>query len=91
MGTEKVIAKIEIIPDGVDVDLAELEVTCKNLLAKHGEVVGKEIKPIAFGMNALVLMVIFEGGSGGLELIEDELSKLESVSRAEVVDVRKLM
>jgi len=91
MGTEEVIAKIEIIPEGVDVDLAELEVECKSLLSKHGEVVDKEIKPIAFGMNALVLMVIFKGGQGGLEPIEDALGKLAGVSRAEVVDVRKLM
>jgi len=91
MGTEEVIAKIEIIPDGVDVDLSALEEACKGVLAKHGEVVGKEIKPMAFGMNALILMVVFKGGSGGLEPIEDELSKLESVSRAEVIDVRKLM
>ena len=91
MGTEEVIAKIEIIPDGIDVDLAELEVECKSLLSKHGEVVDKEIKPIAFGMKALILMVIFKAGTGALEPLEEELSGLASVSRAEVVDVRKLM
>ena len=45
MGTEEVIAKIEIIPDGIDVDLAELEVECKSLLSKHGEVVTKRLSP----------------------------------------------
>ena len=91
MGTEEVIAKIEIIPDGLDVDLDKLEVACKAILSEKGEVAGKEIKPLAFGMKALILMVIFKGGSGAMEPIEDALSKVEGVSRAEVIDVRKLM
>lgn len=88
---EEVIAKIEIMPDSVNVDLDKLEATCKALLSKRGEVVDKEIKSIAFGMKALILVVVFKAGVGGLEPIEDELSKLADVSRAEVIDVRKLM
>ena len=42
-------------------------------------------------MKALILMVIFKAGTGALEPLEDALSKLAGVSRAEVVDVRKLM
>ena len=91
MGTEKVVAKIEVVPEGLDVDFETIKSKCKNILSKRGDVAEVIEKPMAFGMKALVFTATFEAGAGGLEAVEDALSKVKGVSRAEVIDVRKLM
>jgi len=86
-----VAAKVEVIPDGLEVDLEVLKSSCTAAVSKYGELAKTEEKPMAFGMKMLVFIVVLKDQSGGVEPMEEDLRKIEGVSRAETVDVRRLM
>lgn len=87
----EVLATIKVMPESPDVDLAEIKENIKNLIPDDAELHKIEEEPIAFGLVAIIVMVIIDDGEGGTEKIEENLSKLENISSIKVVDVGRLM
>jgi elongation factor 1-beta len=87
----EVIAKVEVVPEGLDIDLEALKIDSEAIVKEFGDLVGTEVKPMAFGMKALIFTVILKELAGGADPLERALGEQEGVTRAEAVDVRRLM
>lgn len=85
-----ILVKVKIMPEGVDVDMDKLADACKAKLKPLEFKVGeKQIEPIAFGLKALILILIGPEKAGGTDPIEKALAEVKGVSQVEVLDVRR--
>jgi elongation factor 1-beta len=82
----QVIATLRVMPDSVDVDLAQLEEAANAKIKELvGEPAGKvEQVPVAFGLKALDMTVVIDENGGGLDPIEEGLKTVEGVQSVEV-------
>ena len=72
------IITIKIMPENPEVNLEEISVKAKELIAKNGGEVGKEeIEPIAFGLKALILIYVVDEALGGTDAVEADLRSEE--------------
>ena len=86
----KMFITIKIMPDSPDTDFKkirnEVKVLANNL---DIELLDKDIlEPVAFGLKALKLMFLLDESKGS-EDIANEISSIEGVSSAEVIDMRR--
>ena len=81
---------IKIMPEDPEIDLNDIRSKAKEVGGKMGaELLDKDqIEPIAFGLKALKIMFIIDESKGSEELTEN-ISSIEGVSSAEVVDMRR--
>jgi translation elongation factor aEF-1 beta len=85
----RVVVTIRIMPESPEQDLNIIENKAIKELQNLGLEFGKkEIRPIAFGLNALIIYAIQEESLGALN-IEETLSKIEGVNSVEIIDVRR--
>ena len=86
-----VAAKIKIMPESVDTDLAELKEKVKAVIPKganlHGDIVEE---PIAFGLKALIVTLIVNDEEGGTEAVEEAFAKTSGVENVQVMDVYRI-
>lgn len=83
---------IKIMPDDPEIDLNEIRTKAKEVGNQFGaELLDKDqIEPVAFGLKALKLMFIIDESKGSEELAE-QISSIEGVSSAEVIDMRRAL
>lgn len=85
-----VAAKIKIMPESVDTDLAELKEKIKSVIPAgadlHGDIVEE---PIAFGLKALIMTLIVNDEEGGTEPAEEAFAKVSGVENVQVIDVNR--
>ncbi|HII94078.1 MAG TPA: elongation factor 1-beta [Methanosarcina sp.] len=85
-----VAAKIKIMPESVDTDLAELKEKIKSVIPAgadlHGDIVEE---PIAFGLKALIMTLIVNDEEGGTEPAEEAFAKISGVENVQVIDVNR--
>ena len=87
-----VVITLKIMPESPGSDLDSIKMKAKAIIAKHGGEVGKEeIEPVAFGLKAVKLTFVRDEKLGGTDAIEEEVSVVEGVNSAEVVDVRRAL
>jgi len=81
---------IKIMPESPETDFAKIRARAKEVAKKYSaDLLDKdEIEPVAFGLKALKLMFIIDESKGSEDLTE-EILKIEEVSSAEVVDMRR--
>jgi len=78
------------MPENPETDLKAIEEKAKIFIAEYGGEVGKvEIEPIAFGLKALNLIFVSNEDIGSTDRLEQNVSSIEGVSSAEVIDVRR--
>lgn len=78
------------MPEDPSVDLKKVEDTAKVEIEKYGAQFGKsEIEPVAFGLNALKIIIIADEKKGGTDALEETLGKIEGVNSCEATDVRR--
>jgi len=81
----KVLAVFRVLPSSDDVDLEELVSRIKSSLPEGVKVRGYEVKPIAFGLNALRMLISLpEDMPGGTENVEIAISEVEGVEQVDV-------
>lgn len=85
-----VAAKIKIMPESIDTDLAELKEKIKSVIPAgadlHGDIVEE---PIAFGLKALIVTLIVNDEEGGTEPAEEAFAKVSGVENVQVIDVNR--
>jgi len=81
----KVGLKIRVMPSGIDVDMEKLKEEITKTLPDYAQLVNAEIKPVAFGLKALILQIIMPDQSPD-ELIE-KIKSIENVENVEVEDL----
>ena len=83
----KVGAIIKVMPSGADVDLDKLEGEIKNKV--NPEKI--ERKPIAFGLNALIVNVVMDEKAGGTDPVESELRNIDGVGEVSIEHISRLV
>ena len=83
-------AKYKLMPVSPQTNLEKIKVEAKKIVEKFGGT-NKEysIEPIAFGLKA-VIVFFFYPDSKNTEEIEEKFSRIEGVSSAQLVDMRKI-
>jgi elongation factor 1-beta len=81
----KVAIKIRVMPNEAGINMEEFKNNVTKVLPEYAQLVNAEIKPIAFGLKALLLQIIMPDQSPD-ELIE----KLRGVEKVENVEVEDL-
>jgi elongation factor 1-beta len=76
-----------VLPEGVDVDLDKLEQDIKSALPEGAALRASEKKPLAFGLNALHILVVLDDKKGGAEQVEDSISGVPGVQSVEIVQM----
>ncbi len=77
------------MPASPQSDLKKVRAEAEKIIAKHGEkVLKEEIQPIAFGLNALLLIFTWPDNKSP-DGIEQELSELNDTNSVVIVDVRR--
>lgn len=80
---------MKIMPEDVEVDMNEVLDQCKKVvLEQEGEIHQHEIQPIAFGLNALILVILIDEKKGTTHL-EEAINNLPLVSGGEIMDLRR--
>lgn len=86
-----VAAKIKIMPESIETDLAELKVKLKAAIPAGAELNGDIVEePIAFGLKALIVTLIVNDQEGGTEAVEEAFSKIPGAENVQVVDVYRI-
>lgn len=85
-----VIIKLKVLPKLVETDFDKLIKDCTKLIDAFGGKVHKtEKEPIAFGMQALIIIFIMDEQIGATDKLEAQITDLEAVSSVDVADVRR--
>lgn len=86
------VAQLRIMPKSPDVNLTEIENNIKKILSecKFSKFHSSKIKPIAFGLNALEVVILITEAKSELEQIENSISKLENVESVIETDIHLL-
>lgn len=79
-----VVASIRIMPDSADRDLNKLMDSLKAAMPASGKLQRFDLKPIAFGLKAIMATVTVSDDCGGTEPIEQAFSKVEGVESVNV-------
>lgn len=81
----KVAVEMKILPENMD-DFEGLKKKVFDALApsKISEM------PVAFGIKAIILVIIMDDAPGGSDLLEEKASKINGVSQVEVTSVDRL-
>ncbi len=81
---------LRIMPQGVETNLEQLKQALKELAEGFSVHVHKiEEKPIAFGLEALEVVLLVDESKGDTEELEKEITNLANVSSVDVIDVRR--
>jgi len=83
----KLVTRIKILPNDVDVNLDDLA----NSISNAGGIVVKRYskEPIAFGISALILDVVMDEDNVDTDAIEDRLRRFNGVGEVEIVNMSR--
>jgi len=77
-------AVLKVMPDSADRDLKKLEDSLKAVLPKSAKLQGVQVKPIAFGLKALLIAITVNDAEGGTEGVEEAFAKVPGVESVTV-------
>ncbi|AFD01217.1 translation elongation factor 1B (aEF-1B) [Methanocella conradii HZ254] len=83
----KVMAVIKVMPDSVERDVNKLMDGLKDALPRSAELKGMQVKPIAFGLKAIICAVVVSDTEGGTEPVEEAFRKVPGVESVMVESV----
>ncbi len=85
MGKGAVVTTFKIMPESVETNLDELEKQIKEKI-KPSKL---ERVPIAFGLNAVIIVKVIEEKEGELERVTEEIKSIPDVRGVEVTNVAR--
>jgi len=80
----QVFMKLRVMPSGVDVDLESLLEKIKGINLEDVEIRDSKVQPIAFGLKALLLVVVMPDKEGIGDKFVEEIQKIENVESVEI-------
>lgn len=83
----EVVVTLRLMPESAEADLGLIEAEVRKLIKVHS--IKRE--PIAFGLEALELLVVIPDSAGGTEPLERKLAEIPGVGNVQVLDVRRLL
>jgi elongation factor 1-beta len=86
-----VAAKIKVMPEAVETDLAKLKEDLKTAIPTGAELYGEIIEqPVAFGLKALIVTVIVNDEEGGTEAVEEAFAKVPGAENIQILELGRL-
>jgi elongation factor 1-beta len=85
-----VAASVRVMPTGVEINLEEIKKSVEKIVSKYGKLNSSEIKPIAFGLKSLEVMLLLNDKEGGMDEIEAQMAKIKGVNSVEILEVTRL-
>ena len=82
-----VVAKIKVMPKSTETDFKMLKANIEKAIPKGVRLSGFMEEPVAFGLKALIVVVVLEDTEGGSESAESAISSVEDVESIQVVEV----
>ena len=86
----RVMVKIRVMPNDVNVNMEELLDRVKDIQIEGVEVRDASIQPIAFGLKALVILAVMPDAEGVGDKFVEEIQKIEGVESVEIEDMELL-
>ena len=86
----EVAAKIKIMPKGSDIDFEKLKADIKAAIPEGVRLRGFAEEPIAFGLRALIAVIMVKDEEGGTEIAEDSFSKVQDVESVQVIELSRI-
>ncbi|WP_094227815.1 elongation factor 1-beta [Methanolobus psychrotolerans] len=83
----EVAATIKIMPVGLETNLEELKDNLIASLPEGAEYGTHKIEPVAFGLKAIIMVVIVGDLEGGTESVEEAFAAVEGVESVTVTEV----
>ncbi|MBW6470752.1 MAG: elongation factor 1-beta [Methanosarcinaceae archaeon] len=83
----EVAATIKIMPESTETDLVDLKIKLEAVLPKGSEIYSSKEEPIAFGLKALILVVLVGDLEGGTEQVEDVFAAVPGVESVQVTEL----
>ncbi len=77
-----------IMPEGVEVDLGEIEAGVRSSLG--GTLKKLEVKPVAFGLKAVEAIAVVDDKGGEMERLEEALRGIPGVGGVETTEITLL-
>ena len=85
-----VIITFKIMPVSPEINLDDVKDKVKEAITAFGGEVGKEeIEPVAFGLNALILIFVMDENKGSTDELEEQITQIEGINSVECTDVRR--
>ncbi len=85
-----VAAELKVMPTSPEVDLDALLTELKNALPERAEINDTAREDVAFGLVALIVMVVVPDDAGGTEAVEEAFAGLTDVESVQVENVTRL-
>lgn len=86
----EVIVKLRIMPETPETDLTLIHHEAEKRIIGFGGQLGKTVRePVAFGLEALVIVFVMDESLGSTEPLEISLSRIRGVSSVDIEDVRR--
>lgn len=86
----QVLLTFEIMPDGLEVDLDVMRKDVESKIKGFCKVEQVEIKPIAFGLQALMMNIVVEDVEGMMDRVEQDICSVPGVQNARVYALNKI-
>ncbi len=86
----RVFLKLRVMPADVDVDLESIREKILRLNLEAVEIRDIAVRPIAFGLKALLVLAVMPDTEGILDRFVEEIGKIEGVESVEIEDMELL-
>ena len=86
----QVLLTFEIMPEGLDIDLERVRKDVEKKVKGTGKIEQVEIKPVAFGLKALMMNIVVEDEEGMSDKLEQDIGSVEGVQNARVYALNKI-
>ncbi|MGB3907091.1 MAG: elongation factor 1-beta [Methanomethylovorans sp.] len=82
-----VAATIRVMPESVETDLDELKNKLEAVIPEGAKLFGSRIEPVAFGLKALIMVIMVGDIEGGTEQVESAFATVTGVESVQVTEV----
>ena len=86
----EVAAKIKIMPGGVETDLEALKGRLEAVIPEGVKLHGFSEEPIAFGLKAVIAVVVVGDIEGGTDRVEEAFAAVDDVESVSVMELGRL-
>ena len=80
----------KILPEDIEINVNDLSKKIENEIKDICKVNGVQIKPIAFGLNAILMFVIVNDEGGVSDIVERKIKEVKGVGEIEVEEMSLL-
>ena len=80
----EVALQYRVLPEGLDIDLDDLRKKVEQALPEGAQLKASEKKPVAFGLQALHVLVVLDDKKGGADAVEAAIAGVAGVQSVEV-------